>query len=351
MIISFNSTIFQIQDEEVQSILSKILVILIENNHFIDEKSISSIFFNNENKYIFDETNFAKSSLSKIDNQILKDYISKKITQPIPKPHRIYLTHFTIGVNLGVGEVHPRNAYQIITERSQIIVENKINDGKFIRGICQKYTSSKINKQRQSIYLLIDKAIKKGIIEFDHAGGIGEISKITKCWIDDQRYDNIYKYKLMAIFDSDKTHINDFTEKYRKLIEFLKNRPISKPPENNDIKYENNDLIIWHILYKRKIENYIPPCILFNKVKQITETQKHELKNTAKDDLDFIEYDYYNIGIGETIIKKEFPEMFLGDFSYRELEQRCEHHKVFLPEANELVSELEQILLKIAKLI
>ena len=94
--------------------------------------------------------------------QILKDYISKKITQPIPKPHRIYLTHFTIGVNLGVGEVHPRNAYQIITERSQIIVENKINDGKFIRGICQKYTSSKINKQRQSIYLLIDKAIKKG---------------------------------------------------------------------------------------------------------------------------------------------------------------------------------------------
>ena len=154
-----------------------------------------------------------------------------------------------------------------------------------------------------------------------------------------------------AWLGGDKTHINDFTEKYRKLIEFLKNRPISKPPENNDIKYENNDLIIWHILYKRKIENYIPLCILFDKVKQITETQKHELKNTAKDDLDFIEYDYYNIGIGETIIKKEFPEMFLGDFSYRELEQRCEHHKVFLPEANESVSELEQILLKIAKLI
>jgi hypothetical protein len=38
----------------------------------------------------------------------------------------------------------------------------------------------------------------------------------------------------------------------------LKSRPISKPPENNDISYEDNDLIIWHILYKRKIENYIP---------------------------------------------------------------------------------------------
>ena len=34
MIISFNSTIFQTQDEEVQSILSKILVILIENNQY-----------------------------------------------------------------------------------------------------------------------------------------------------------------------------------------------------------------------------------------------------------------------------------------------------------------------------
>ena len=40
MIISFNSTIFQTQDEEVQSNLAKILVILIENNHFIDNKTL-----------------------------------------------------------------------------------------------------------------------------------------------------------------------------------------------------------------------------------------------------------------------------------------------------------------------
>jgi hypothetical protein len=43
--------------------------------------------------------------------------------------------------------------------------------------------------------------------------------------------------------------------------------------------------------------------------------------------------------------------MFLSGFSYLDFEERCKHHKVFLAEANESVSEIEQILLKIAKLL
>lgn len=67
--------------------------------------------------------------------------------------------------------------------------------------------------------------------------------------------------------------------------------------------------------------------------------------------MDFIEYNSNNIGIGEAKIKEQFPEMFIAHFSYRDLEERCEHHKVFLSEANESVSEIEQILLKIVKII
>jgi len=136
------------------------------------------------------------------------------------------------------------------------------------------------------------------------------------------------------------------------LIEFLKNRCISDPPIDCDLSYVNNDLIIWHILYKRKIENYIPLRILFEKAPLISQTQKNYLSNKSPDDLDFLEYNKENNDIGQINIKQEFPKMFLlSSFSYSEFETRCEHHKIFLLEANESVSELEQILLKIAKII
>jgi len=344
MIISFSSTIFQNQYPDIQSTLAHILVALLKDNHFIENKSISSIFYNDENKYIFNENNISKNYLSVHQRQNLKDYIinnRKSITQL----HRNHLTHFTIGINSG--EIHPNDAYKIIIERSKIIVENGINDWKFIKGICQKYSN---RGKRQSIYQLLYQAIKKGIIESDHAGGIGEVTKITQRWIDDARYHNIYKYKLMAVFDSDKQISNGFETPHTSKIEYFKRKKITSI-QSSDYKYETSDLIIWHILYKRKIENYIPFKILFANIPSINQVHQDNLRNKKEEELDFIEYNQNNIGIGESKIKDQFPEMFLDDFSYRDLEQRCEHHTDFLPEANEWVSELEQILLKIAKII
>lgn len=345
MIISFNPAIFQTQDDDMQSILADILIELLKDNHFIDPRSIASIFFDNENRYIFSKNKIAKSYLSDTKRDYLKLYITNN-RKPITSLYRDHITHITIGTD--AGEINPRDAHKILTERSKIIVENRINDGKFIQGIAQKYSS---HKKRGSIYLLITRAFKLRTIECDHAGGIGEIIKTTQFLIKDQGYDYIYKYKLMTIFDSDKSHINHFNTRYTKLIEFLKNRTICNPPATNDIIYEKDDLIIWHILYKRKIENYIPLDILFKKATLITQDQKDHLSSKSESDLDFLEYNKDGNNIGQINIKEEFPEMFLGDFSYRLLEQRCQHHKVFIPEENELVSELEQILLKIAKII
>jgi hypothetical protein len=358
MIIYFNPAIFQTQDDDMQSILADILVELLKNKHFIDTSSIASIFFDNDNKYIFHQNKIAQAHLSDTKRHNLKDYIEKKINENLnlTKNYKNHLTHLTIGTD--EGEIHPRDALKILTERSKIILENRINDGKFIKGICQKYTSSKINKQRSSIYVLIDRSIKEGIIDFENAGGLPAIANTIQSWIDDPRYNNIYKYKLMAIFDSDKEHIHVFNKtkhsNHISLIEYLKNRKISDPLTKTDISYEDNDLIIWHILYKRQIENYIPLDILFKKALLITPDQKDHLSSKSESDLDFLEYNKDNNDIGQMSIKKEFPEMFLGDFSYRILEQRCEHHKVRieLPDGTiEEISEIEQILLKIAKLI
>jgi hypothetical protein len=342
MIISLDPISFQTQDSDIQSILSDILVALIKDNHFLNSKSIKDIFFNNENKYVFNENNIAKIHLSEKKRRELKDYIINSRKQ-ITQLHRDHLTHITIGMNSG--DIHPENAYRIITERSKLIVENGINDWKFIRGICNKYSSGRI--KRRSIYQLLDRAIERGLLESDNAGGIGEIIKIAQRWIDDDRYHNIYQYKLMAIFDSDKT-TSDSQTPYVKKIKYFKQTQL----ENNQmIGYESNDLIIWHILYKRKIENYLPLNVMFDWVTSITEDLRNSLNEKTEAELDFIEYDKSNIGIGESKIKDQFPEIFIKSFSYRDLEKRCEHHKILLLETNELTSEVEQILLKVVKII
>jgi len=145
-----------------------------------------------------------------------------------------------------------------------------------------------------------------------------------------------------------------FNKSIKSIIEFFKQKDIAviKP---TDYQYEHTDRFIWHILYKRKIENYIPLNILFQNITSISDQQKSYLTKKGNDELDFIEYGgrdgQFNIGIGETKIKEQFPEIFLSAFSYRDLEERCKHHKVYLAEANEEISELEQILLKVAKIV
>ena len=349
MIISFNSTIFQTQDEEVQSNLAKILVILIENNHFIDNKSISSIFFDNEYKYIFDETDVSQRYLSMRDQQKLKDYITNN-RKPITQLHRNYLTHFTIGTNLG--EIHPNDAYKIINERSLVIIENYPNDWKFIRGIIYKYEHF---GDRKSIYQLIKRALENSYLIYDHAGGSG-IQQQIQGWVEGI-YEKICRYKLMAIFDSDKKNPSDFKEGYKNLIKYLKNISIDFPLAEDDKIYEDRDRIVWHMLYKRAIENYVPVNVIKQNITNLSSEQIANLEQLDKTSeiMDFIVYQKPTyISIGKSKAKEQFPEMFLTNFLTSELENRCNHHKIKIKLPNgtiEEISELEQILLKIAKII
>jgi hypothetical protein len=209
--------------------------------------------------------------------------------------------------------------------------------------------SQYLSSIRRSIYELLDKAIKNDSIEPINCGGLGEMIKVTEDCIEKNRYKDIFQYKLIAIFDSDRGRSYELPKKANKItIEFFKRRAIVN---TNDCDHEPTDLILWHMLYKKKIENYVPLSVILSSIKLITQKQKEDLEAKTPEELDFLEYNSINVGIGERQIKTQFPDMFLSNFSYRDFEKRCEHHKGFLPEANESISEIEQILLKIAKIL
>jgi hypothetical protein len=353
MIISFNPEVIYNQDRAIQKELGKIFRLFHENNHLIDTKSISDIFFDDKNQYSFDNTEISQNCLSDEDRKDLKDYICAN-TESVTKLHKKHLTHLVIGTNLG--EIHPSDAYKAIKERSLIIIENNPNDGKFITGIIDKY---KFFGERRSIYTLIKKVVDNQNLIYHHSGGSGIKDQIEICV--NGVYKNICQFKLLVLFDSDKENKTYFKKEYKKLIEYLKKRVISDPPTTNDLSYEENDLVIWHILFKRSIENYVPLSVIFANITNLNPNHQINLQALTPDEMDFIQYykpigkpSNYYISIGKDKVKEQFPEMFLSNFPPSELEDRCHHHKVDIlyPDGTiDQVSEIEQILLKIAKII
>lgn len=376
MIISFNPDIFHNTDDHIQADLAKILIFLMEKgeHHIIEMKSLNTILFNEDGDYKFDSFYVAKNHFSNYQKKLFKDYIYQYRISPT-KLHQKHLTKLTIGLNnngvsatqlhhkhltkLTIGfndnEVLPDLAQKILGERSIVIVENATNDWKFIQGLCYKYTN---HKKRASIYALIKKAIDQGRLIPDNAGGSGVMAQL-KIWIEGI-YQDFYKHKIMSIFDSDKQNPTYFKTEYKSLIEYLKQRSISTPPSSTDLIYEDTDRVLWHMLYKRAMENYVPINILKREINSLNQTQKNNLNTLAQNpiDVDYVVYykpdglsnDHY-MSIGKSTAKATFPAIFLSNFSYSELEERCEHHKAFSHEANEQITEVEQILLKIAKII
>ncbi len=121
MIISFNPIIFQSQDAEIQSTLAEILLVLMKTNiHFIDIKSINAIFYNKSREYIFDSNVISKTYFSFQQRRSFKEFLNKKSQVAITSLYKQHLRHIIIGNDENNKEIHPKNAYKIITEHSKI---------------------------------------------------------------------------------------------------------------------------------------------------------------------------------------------------------------------------------------
>ena len=359
MILQFNPTVFNSQDDEINDGIIKLLDCFMEDRFIIDfiGTGLVSVFYDSQGNYIFGSSNLSQyilpNKVRKLEGKINALISSGSNLSELTK---FYLTKIIVGVQ--ENELHPQKAVDIIKERSLIVIENYPNDWYFITGIINKYQHF---GERREIYRLIKKAVDKYYLHPSHAGGSGIKSQIEG-WINGV-YADFYQYKLMAIFDSDKKHQDDFKIENKNLIEFIKNKPISIPPNSNDLKHELGDLIVWHILYKRALENYVPVRVIKTEIRNLTQQHKDNLDilSALPSDIDFVVYykpegldKQYYISIGKDKAKEDFPKMFLADFSASELERRCAHHKVNIDLPNgelEQVSEMEQILLKIAKII
>ncbi len=347
MILRINPLVFQSDDELINESIIKILDYFIEDRFILDfiGTGLGSVFFDENNKFIFNESQIS-SFILPYKKSILENKI-KSILRSGAYTTDIFKFYFkTIKVGLSENEMHPSKVVKIISERSIIIVENYPNDWKFIEGLINKYQNFGL---RREIYKKIKFAFDNKYIIHDHAGGSG-IQAQLKGW--ENLYSDFLVFNVMVFIDSDKDNLGNYNVKYNNLLTYLKKREVYC-----EVFYEETDLVIWHMLYKTALENYVPIDVIKVQLLNLSDTQIQKLNSLNIQEVDFIVYHKHQfeyINIGKSKVKDQFPQMFLADFSPILLEERCSHHKVTIELPNgsfEQISEMEQILLKIAKII
>lgn len=344
MILDINPDLFFMDDDEVNDNLSKIIIALLNKGNIfweIDSLYERIILEGDEND--FSKTIFFKKFLSEYQQEKIYEIMGIILGKDIyiTNEKRVYLTTIKVGYASGIPL---ETAIQIFNNPPMLIFENSVNDMKFIKGIVTKYKNA---LKRKAIYGLIFKSIENNLIVPDNAGGGGGIKNRISQLID-LNYKDIYKYRLFTLFDSDKKNIDDFPRDKKNLIKYLKNTESDSP---DDLVYSNNDMIEWHMLDKREIENYLPIAVIENNT-SIDDSDLNKIKGLSEEDYDYFDFENELRSINDA--KKVLPELFLKDFNWKDIEKRCEciSYKVNSEtNADANVSEIEMLLLKIAKII
>ena len=324
MIITIDKSAFFSDDNETLKSLTKIVELGIDENYLWDISNFDDFYEE------MVETKWYQEFLStNTQNEFIETLY--KISQKnayITELHTHYLNAINIG--LSPNDLDPKIAYSLLSKPSKLVLENASNDWKFIKGITIKYTKK---GERRNLFKILDKAIENNLIEPENAAGTGGIQQRIFDLLD--RYGRNFVNKVGTVFDSDKKEEEaELSQTHRNLIEYLE-----------------KNLVIWHMLNKREMENYLTHEIieLYYPEQQL---KCDELKQKSAEELDYLEYDKIFTDID---VKNEFPKLFLTEELKRgHLEKRCEHKKFQIPLPNGTltdISELEYLLIKLVKII
>lgn len=345
MIIKFNEEVFNSKNPSVLKDLTRLILDFLDDRFLWDLDNLIYLFLDDEREtQIIEETNHWQGLGDLLKNEIY-EHICVKIEQAayITDQKKFYLSSIIIGE--GNGEITPNEALKILTEKSLVVVENNLNDWNFVFGILKNYANY---SNKKNIYKIIKKAVEDNYLQPRGFGGAGEIKKNLESLITTS-YKNIFKFKLSTLFDSDlKKAEGIISNTVFYLLLFLKGRKFDRTDKKEHI-HSSNDLIQWHMLYKREIENYVPLDLMLSTFPDIPAEKQAILNNMDKDQLDF-----YNFGECQEITKNGASKIFLTDSIREKLSHRVEHHKLKSETPNNIledVDELEKILIMLAKIV
>lgn len=322
MIFHLDNTIKK-QSQEAILTLAEAMVLACDNHHFIIRDKLVD--------WIDEEIMNSQLYLGKLAKMKLQS--NHELFFP-KKCHKKYLQNITVGY--GKNMINIEQMHKMAMLPSYVILEN----GKYDWSMFEKWVFLYRNDDCfETINKMVNTAIYDGQLLPDNGGGKTNIP--NQAYIRTSLYPTselkLYSYKLLAIFDSDKTSDTDLFD------------------HNNDIKTKLDKLKVeFYELRKRKIENYFP----FETYKAVG------LANAVNRPVGLTEldWDYCNLNDNKSFIEKNGQTIRVQDFlkkfekthvvdlsnslTEQQLKQRIAHDNPINGH-----DEVQETILKMAKLI
>lgn len=216
--------------------LSKICCKIIENGHYISCDTSTQ-------EYLLEIVNKEGSTWD-------KELIYKSKPFDFSKEEQKYMT--TVSLETFTQE----QCDALFGERSMLLLENSVYEWEVYKHIVDTY---KRDRQHSNLIKKLSNAIDKGRLTYCHGGGWTQhqqhIELHEKC-----TYKSVGKYKICALLDSDCLSEKNIPEDKYKLYCFLCGEEPDKSKEYDwdKIYTLNQPNYVWHMWYKRSIENYFP---------------------------------------------------------------------------------------------
>lgn len=222
----------------------------------------------------------------------------------------------------------------LLQKPSELLLENSANEWEIYRSLIDYY--AKGNKYK-NVMTYLQWAIKRDLIEPAHLGGIyqlpAELSQ-KECI-----YKNMYRHKVCVVFDRD-TATGDDIDKTKKAVFASLCNGIDISQVNNELVYrlDYDDEYVWHMWYKRMVENYFPK----------EQYEKHGVDTSSFKD--HLSYDYQKFDE-----KKDYPKgykkIMMKEIANGMTRQYFEDNTQHFTINGEDMSEITLLLLKIAKIV
>lgn len=220
----------------------------------------------------------------------------------------------------------------LLTE-SELLVENAPNEWCIYKNLVSFYTKDPTIK---NVALYLNRAINERMLKSENLGGVNGIPSMLE-HKNKHEFDDLYRMKVCVLFDRDQENGTDIDRRKIHVFEALCNG-IEFEKVNNEIVYrlDFGENYVWHMWYKRAIENYFP-------------REKYEKLGVDMDSFnDTLPYDYKKFGDKiPSGYKKDMMRYISDCMSYNDFEYNTEHFDI----NGRNLSEIQLLLLKIAKIV
>lgn len=222
----------------------------------------------------------------------------------------------------------------LLQKPSELLLENSANEWEIYRSLVDYYAKG---KKYRNVMSYLQWSINRDMIAPAHLGGIYQLP--AELQQKEGIYKNMYRHKVCVVFDRDTTTGDDIDKTKKAVFASLCNG-IDISQVNNELVYrlDYDDEYVWHMWYKRMVENYFPK----------EQYEKHGVDTSSFND--HLSYDYQKFDE-----KKDYPKgykkIMMKEIANGMTRQYFEDNTQHFTINGEDMSEITLLLLKIAKIV